>query len=181
MSLEDHYEAIARYNSWMNRRLYAQCADELSDEQRKRDLGAFFHSIHGTFNHILLADRAWLRRLTGDRDRFTSRNSTGEPIAITGLDQELYADFGELRRQREQTDRDIEQWVSGLDATSLDRMLTYKTSKGIEFSHPLWQAVSHMFNHQTHHRGQVTTLMMQLGVDPGVTDLAVFLRDPEAG
>lgn len=175
MSLVENYRALARYNTWMNTRLYALIAERLDDEQIKRDLGAFFRSIHGTLNHILLADRVWLVRFTRDLERFTSRDESGAPIPIQSLAQELYADFAELCRQREATDFEIEEWLAALDDERLAQPLEYKTSAGVHKSLPLWWAVSHFFNHQTHHRGQITTLMFQLGVDPGVTDLVAML------
>ena len=172
----DHYHALARYNTWMNDRLYAVCAT-LPDAERRRDRGAFFRSIHGTLNHLLLADRAWLGRFTGDRALAGSRDAEGRPIPFTGrLDQELYADFDLLRRERARTDVAIEAWAAGLDETRLAGRLAYRTSKGEQCEHPLWWAALHFFNHQTHHRGQLTTLLMQLGHDPGVTDLIVLLR-----
>lgn len=180
MSLVDSYAVLARYNTWMNRRLYALCAERLTDERRKEDRGAFFRSIHGTLNHILLADRAWLGRFVGDRERYASRDASGEIIQVKSLDQELYSSFDELRAQRLQTDADIESWAAGLDEQRLTAPLTYRTSSGEHYSHPLWWAVSHFFNHQTHHRGQVTNMLNQLGVDPGVTDLAVMLREEAA-
>ncbi len=178
----NQYKVLARYNRWMNEQLYA-LAGELTDEQRKRDLGAFFRSIHGTFNHLLLTDRAWLARFTGDRALATVTASNGERIALRSLDQELFADFTELRRVREETDSFIETWVGTLTPDQLAAMLAYRDSKGRPYEHPLWWAVSHFFNHQTHHRGQVTTLLSQLGRDPGVTDLVVMLHEvpPSSG
>jgi len=173
--LTDHYRALARYNTWMNERVYAVCA-ELPDEERKRDRGAFFRSIHGTLNHILLADRAWLGRFTRDPACGQSLDASGAPIAVRSLDQELYADFRDLRRERARSDAAIVTWASGLTPEALAAPLAYRSSKGEAFEHPLWQAALHLFNHQTHHRGQVTTLLAQLGKDVGVTDLAVFLR-----
>jgi uncharacterized damage-inducible protein DinB len=172
----EQYRALARYNRWMNERLYALCAT-LPDEERKRDRGAFFRSIHGTLNHLLLADRAWLGRFTRDPALVESRDRDGKPIELTGaLNQELYADFATLRAERARTDGAIEAWVATLEPEQLAANLRYRTSKGVACEHPLWQAVTHFFNHQTHHRGQLTTLLSQLGHDPGVTDLIVVLR-----
>jgi len=172
----EQYAALAAYNRWMNEKLYATAA-ELTDEEGRRDLGAFFRSVHGTLGHVLLADRAWLGRFTGDRAVAESRDASGAPIALTGkLDQELYADFAELRRERARTDADIERFVAGLDADRLAAPFRYRTNAGVPQEHPLWWAVLHFFNHQTHHRGQATTLLKQLGRDPGVTDLVAMLR-----
>ena len=177
MNAIDHYQTMARYNRLMNEKLYA-VASEVSDEERKRDLGAFFRSVHGTLNHLLLADRAWLGRLTHDRAVFESLDAEGRPITLTGaLDQELYADFATLRRERARTDAAIGAFAERLTPERLAAPFTYRTRTGERCEHPLWWAVSHFFNHQTHHRGQVTTLLFQLGHDPGVTDLIAFLRE----
>jgi uncharacterized damage-inducible protein DinB len=175
MGYTDQYRAMARYNTWMNRKLYGLAA-ELSPEERNRDLGAFFHSLHGTLAHVLLADRVWMARFTGDRERFTSRDATGAAIPIRSLDQVLYSELSDLDRERRATDEMIEAWTAGLTEEALAAPLAYRNSSGQAFEHPLWWAVSHFFNHQTHHRGQATTLFKQLGRDPGVTDLAAMLR-----
>ena len=170
------YRAFARYNRWMNERLYALCAT-LGDDERKRDRGAFFRSIHGTLNHLVLTDRAWLWRFTHDPGLAESRGADGQPIALTGrLDQELYGDFDELRRERARTDAGIEAWVAMIDAGRLAAPIAYSTTRGERCEHPLWWALTHFFNHQTHHRGQLTTLLCQLGHDPGVMDMIVLFR-----
>ena len=162
--------ASARYNRWMNDSLYGHAAT-LSDEARKRDLGAFFKSIHGTFNHLLVADRVWLGRFKGVK---LGDGSMGP--GIRALDQELFADFDELRRERAQTDDELSAWVSELTPERLAAPLVYMR-RGKRLEAPLWGAVAHVFTHQAHHRGQITTLLMQQGCDPGVTDLFAMLRD----
>jgi uncharacterized damage-inducible protein DinB len=158
---------MAAYNRWMNERLYALCA-ELPDAERKRDRGAFFRSIHGTLNHLLVGDRIWLGRLTG------------EPFAVASLDQELYADFSELRAERAKTDAAIEAWADRLGAADFAGTLSYTSVVNPQRrTYPFWVCAAHFFNHQTHHRGQLTTLLMQAGVDPGVTDL-IWLPGLEA-
>jgi len=175
--LPAQYRALARYNTWMNERLYAVSAT-LPDEVRKEDRGAFFRSIHGTLNHLLLTDRAWLGRFTRDPALAQSRDAGGQPIAYTGkLNQELYADFTLLRHERTATDAAIEGWARDLTSERLAAPFAYRSSDGRQHEHPLWWAVGHFFNHQTHHRGQLTTLLMQLGRDPGVTDLVALLRE----
>lgn len=158
-----HYREMARYNRWMNERLYA-LADELGDEARKRELGAFFGSLHGTFNHLLLTDRVWLSRL-----------GIGSSPAFRALSDELYADFAELRAARAETDAALVAYLEALAPAALDGTIEYGASSGRK-RHALWMALSQLFNHQTHHRGQATTLFMQLGRDPGVTDLIPLLR-----
>ena len=99
------------------------------------------------------------------------------PGGIRTLDQELYADFDELRRERARTDAELSAWVEALTEEKLAGPLVY-LRRGQRMEMPLWQVVAHVFNHQTHHRGQVTTLFSQAGVDPGVTDLVAMLREP---
>lgn len=168
--ISEQYRLLARYNTWMNTRLYVLAAT-LPDAERRADRGAFFRSIHGTFNHLLLVERIWLHRLTGDAALSTSRDANGNPIRYHSLDQELYADFDVLRREQAATDAGVERWTEGLDAARLAAPIRYRSTDGTAREHPLWQAVTHLFNHQTHHRGQLTTLFSQLGHDPGVTDL----------
>jgi len=170
----DQYRVLARYNSWMNGKLYS-VAGALSDEERKRDLGAFFRSVHGTLNHLLLTDRGWLGRFT-DPSRGRSLDTEGKRIVVRALDQELYPDFETLRRERAATDREIEAWAETLTPERLVAVLRYRASDGQSYELPTWCAVSHFFNHQTHHRGQVTTLLAQLGCDCGVTDLVAMVR-----
>jgi len=165
--------ASARYNRWMNDKLYGLAAT-LSDEVRKRDCGAFFKSIHGTFNHLLLADRVWLARFNG----VTVPDGFMGP-GIRSLDQELYVDFVELRRERARTDDELTAWVAGLTQERLAAPLVY-LRRGQRLESPLWGAVAHIFNHQTHHRGQITALLTQQGCDPGVTDLVAMLREEAA-
>jgi uncharacterized damage-inducible protein DinB len=150
---------MASYNRWMNDRLYDCCA-KLSDAERKRDAGAFFKSIQGTLNHLLLGDRIWLGRFTG------------EPFAVNSLDQELFSEFAQLRTERRATDIAISDWIFSLSEADLAAELSYvSVVKPAPRRLPLWVAVTHFFNHQTHHRGQLTTLLSQRGIDPGVTDL----------
>jgi uncharacterized damage-inducible protein DinB len=166
---------FARYNSEFNRRLFDQLA-ALPDEERKRDLGAFFGSIHGTLNHILLADRIWLGRFASTSPAMSSLHGAAVVHEFSSLRQELCADFDELYAERLATDRVISNWAQELSDEVLAETMRYRTSRGDPREHPVWIAVAHMFNHQTHHRGQVTTLMHQLGHDPGVTDYLVYVQ-----
>ena len=166
--------AFSRYNRFMNDKLYALAA-KLDDEVRKRDSGAFFKSIHGTLNHILLADRVWLGRFQGVAVPSGFMGAGG----IRSLDQELYSDFEELWRERALTDEELSTWVEGLTEERLAAPLVYQRG-GQKVETPLFGAVLHVFNHQTHHRGQITTLLTQHGTDIGVTDLFAMLREEQA-
>ena len=162
----EYCKRFARYNRWQNQSIFSAAAT-LPDGTRKRNMGAFFKSMHATLNHVLVADYLWLSRLDG------------EPCAVRSLDEELYGDFDELRKQRGFTDDRLDRVVAKLTDEALLGTLTYRrmSGGGAEVTTPLAQVFMHLFNHQTHHRGQVTTLLMQCGVDVGRTDLAWLPRD----
>jgi uncharacterized damage-inducible protein DinB len=155
----DYCRVMARYNRWMNERLYASCA-ELSSEERNRDRRAFFRSITGTLNHLLWADRMWL-------GRFTDR-----PCGVPAFGADMYPDFDVLRSERDVTDQAMLEWSAKVSSDALASTLAY-TSKvdGKTRRIAASLAAVHMFNHGIHHRGQLTTLLSQAGIDPGVTDL----------
>lgn len=163
MSREEPYRSLVRYNAWMNRKVYDAC-DTLPDAERKRERGAFFGSIHRTLNHILLVDLLWL-------DRFG-----GRPMRFKDLGQEIHADWDALKRERAEADAGLVAWVDGVPEGGWAGTFTYLDTEGMTLSNPLWRIATQLFNHQTHHRGQVTTLLSQRGVDVGVTD---FIRLPE--
>lgn len=172
----DQFKALARYNTWMNGRLFAHAA-AATDEERGRNLGAFFGSIEGTLNHILLSDRIWMARITGDEGSFTSRDRFGHPIAFEALSQIVYPVFAELWQNRQLLDRQIEFWANHLTEEALLSACSYFDTTGHRLTCPLWHVVMQLFNHQAHHRGQVTTLLFQSGRDPGVTDFSSFMRE----
>lgn len=168
-------QGFARYNCEFNARLFEQLSG-LSDAERKKDMGAFFGSIHGTLNHILLADRIWLGRFAQAFPSTASLDGAALVHSFNSLDQELYTDFAELHTERQATDQVISGWADELSDRLLADTMRYRNSRGEPREHPAWLAAAHMFNHQTHHRGQVTALMHQLGYDPGVTDLLAYLQ-----
>ncbi|AFZ34015.1 DinB family protein [Stanieria cyanosphaera PCC 7437] len=154
-----YYETMAQYNQWMNQKLYQICAD-IPDSKRKENLGAFFKSIHGTLNHLLYGDLAWMGRFLG------------KPFTITKTSEELYSDFEQLRQKREETDLQIIEWSKNLQPQWLEQPFKYTSNVDHQTRIlPTWLLVTHMFNHQTHHRGQLTTLLSQFGYNPGITDL----------
>jgi uncharacterized damage-inducible protein DinB len=161
--LAAHFRSMAAYNGWANRRLY-DAASRLSDAAYRSDRGAFFGSLHGTLNHILVADRIWLSRITG----------RGE--APTALDAILYDRLADLTVAREEEDERLATLVTRLDAAALSQPVTYRTMKGVEFTNPLAALLAHLFNHQTHHRGQAHGLLTQLGQDAPSLDMVQFYR-----
>lgn len=166
-----HFPMFARYNEWANRRLYERAA-ELSDDSYRADRGAFFGSVHGTLNHLLVGDRIWMHRFTGEGPTYPN------------LDLVLHDDLAALRKAREQEDQRILQWVDGLDAEKLAGRFTYRTVVNPkEITQPLAPALAHFFNHQTHHRGQVHALLTAIGgreAAPSL-DLIAFQRQTGIG
>jgi uncharacterized damage-inducible protein DinB len=123
-----------------------EAAAELSQDERDRDMGAFFKSMTGTLNHLLVADRIWMKRFTGDGQ------------APASLDTILFSDFAPLQTARAAEDQRIRDWVSGLDGKALAGRFTYLTATDMRtISQRLAPALAHLFNHQTHHRGQAHT------------------------
>lgn len=155
----EYCQLMARYNHWMNERLFAVCA-KIDDSERKRDRGAFFKSIHGTLAHILWGDSLWLSRFTG------------EAFDAPAWGQGWVDDFDELGRRRAGTDEAIAAWAAAVSADWLAGTLEYVSRIGNrQMRIPRAIAAAHIFNHATHHRGQLTTLLSQMGIDPGSTDL----------
>ena len=167
-----NYRFLARYNTWFNARLFDAC-EPLDDAARKAPRGAFFGSIHGTLNHILWGDMMWLGRFSA----LAEGQGVGISTALLSLPEgarhetELHAGWPALRAHRSDLDAAIEAWLASVPDGFVQRTMRYHNTKGVAREHPAWQALTHLFNHQTHHRGQVTTLLSQAGVDVGVTDL----------
>jgi uncharacterized damage-inducible protein DinB len=163
----DYFRSFARYNQWANRRLYGACAG-LPEAEYMKPRAAFFGSLHATLNHILVGDRVWMGRLTGH-----------DP-GIKALDQMLYGDLAGLRVAREAEDAQIIAFVDGLDEPTFNTTLRYKTLTGGEpQATPVRWVLAHMFNHQTHHRGQAHGLLSQTAVAPPPLDLMFYLRQTD--
>ncbi|MFL1464608.1 DinB family protein [Marinobacter sp. HN1S83] len=170
MSLKNHFELLAAYNQWMNSKVY-EAAGQLSATDLAKDRGAFFGSILGTLNHILVGDILWLKRFATHPSCLHSLREVADLQNPTSLDQILFDDLGRLSDQRIWLDRQIINWIAELSEGDLDFVLSYHDIKGIPARKRYSSLVLHFFNHQTHHRGQVSTLLSQAGVDIGVTDL----------
>ncbi|MFD1329477.1 DinB family protein [Mycoplana ramosa] len=160
----NHYKMFAAYNAWANRILYAEAA-ALSPTALRENKGAFFGSLLGTLNHILVADRIWMRRFTGSGD------------VPARLDAILFEDIDVLRQARIAEDQRIIDWIGSLDEKRLADTISYVTvTNPVQMSQPLGPALAHFFNHQTHHRGQCHAILTSLGRPSLVLDLLYFLR-----
>jgi uncharacterized damage-inducible protein DinB len=168
-----HVRLMAEYNRWMNQRIYAAAAT-LPHDALATDRGAFFGSILGTLNHLAVTDIVWLHRFDqpGQWDRL--REALDWLPRPAGLRDTLAADLDTLRELRERLDALIVAWCDELIFNDLDRVLAYRNMAGDSLQRQVGALLSHYFNHQTHHRGQVSTLLFQAGVDPGVTDLVAM-------
>ncbi len=160
-------QLLARYNRWMNEKVYA-ASEQLSDAERKADRGAFFKSIHSTLNHLAWGDAMWL-------GRFTKGTALERAMPTTPGNVDMHAEWDALKAARIVLDEELIVWADTLDANCLERDFSWysgmtKTTR----SKPAWLLVTHMFNHQTHHRGQVTTLLAQQKIDLGATDLMMM-------
>lgn len=163
-SMKAHFEVFAGYNGWANRRLY-DAAAVLSDVNYRADRGAFFSSVHGTLNHLLTTDRIWMRRFAGSGD------------APDRLDAILFQDFEALLDARQIEDARIVDYIDGLDDAALEGVIRYRrvSTPGL-MTEPLAGALSHWFNHQTHHRGQAHALLTGLGAPGPELDLLFYQR-----
>jgi len=173
-----HIALLARYNEWMNNKLY-EAAAALPPGELEADRKAFFGSLLATLNHIAVADTIWLKRFAS-HPRFAAALA---PVAAlptpATLDQMLFDSFGALRERRAFLDRQVLEWAPSLTEADLDVLISYHRYNGDAHHKSLGPLLLHFFNHQTHHRGQATTLLSQAGVDVGVTDLLMLV--PEAG
>jgi uncharacterized damage-inducible protein DinB len=159
----DFVRRMARYNRWQNENLYG-AADGLNDEERHLERGAFFGSIHRTMCHLLWADQTWMSRFRG----------TSPPVPFADL-AALHCEWASLKGRRFDFDAEIVRWADVLGLAWLSGTHThFSPSFGREISSPRWLLVSHFFNHQTHHRGQVHCMLTQAGVKPADTDLPMM-------
>jgi uncharacterized damage-inducible protein DinB len=165
--MKQHFMMFAAYNQWANTRIY-DAALELTDEEFNRPVGAVFGSLMGTLNHLLVADRIWMKRFTGEGD------------APAALDAIVHRALAALRMARETEDRRIAEWVATLTEKALAGRFTYMTVTDMRtVSQRLAPALAHLFNHQTHHRGQAHTILTMLGKPSVTLDLVYFQRTEE--
>jgi uncharacterized damage-inducible protein DinB len=150
------------FNRWANQRMLG-AVFALSEEQFTRELNSSFSSVRDTLVHMVGADWVWLSRWLGT-------SPAGMP------DDWKLATLADIRTRWDQIERARSEFLDGLASADLNRVVAYRTFKGEPFSNPLWQLLRHVVNHATYHRGQVTTLLRQLGMPAPATDLVLFYR-----
>lgn len=178
MSQNTNFKLLSDYNTWMNTKLY-DAAGTLSAADLAADRGAFFDSILGTLNHLVLGDTVWLQRFLKQSSSvkppypaLVSVRQLPTPAALNAI---LFTDLAELRLRRMMLDAAISSWIATLTDEDLAQNMNYSNMLGTAQCKQLGSLLLHFFNHQTHHRGQTTTLLTQAGVDIGVTDLVALI------
>jgi uncharacterized damage-inducible protein DinB len=161
----DHFLHLAAYNQWANTRLF-DAVSNLADEAYRADRGAFFHSIHGTLNHLLMADLLWIGRIAPPA------------FVTTGYDMIVEEERGALRQRREAVDTRIIDTIKDLPEAAFHKPLSWISMEGEAKSAQLDKVLTHLFNHQTHHRGQVHNMLSQAGQDPPSLDFYWVLFEP---
>jgi uncharacterized damage-inducible protein DinB len=159
-------QLLFQYNLWADLRTLDAC-NSLTTEQFTRDLGSSFGSVRDTLAHIYGAEWIW-------NERFQGRSPSGLPQAST------YSDLASVGAKLEEMDRYFIDYIAKLTPEDLNRTIRYKTVTGVEFANPLWQSLHQLTNHGTYHRGQVVTMLRQLGVKPASTDLIGYYREQSA-
>lgn len=170
MSVKENMQLMASYNQWMNQAIY-KAVGELSYADLVEDKGAFFGSVLGTLNHNLAADIIWLKCFA---DHFLTLSSLDVVRALerpAALNTQLFDDLLLLQSKRFELDKRIVAMINEVTDEMLSSALTYKNTQGDERAQMFAFVLQHFFNHQTHHRGQITTLLFQMGIDVGTTDL----------
>lgn len=176
MSLLYHLRLLADYNQWMNDKLYSAAA-ALPASELTAARGAFFGSLQGTLNHLLVADTVWLKRFAAHPAGYSALAPLADTAMPQQLDQPLYADFASMRQRRSELDSIISALLTEIREEELEVALAYRSMKGVPAQRQFGSLLLHVFNHQTHHRGQATTLLSQAGADVGVTDLLLRIPD----
>jgi len=175
MPIREDIVLLASYNTAMNGRLYSAAAT-LPNEALNADRGAFFGSIMGTLNHIVAGDTIWLRRFMGHPSAFASLERMVEIPAPAGLAHRYSDELDALLVHRVRLDAIITALAAEVSDGDLAQPLSYRNARGDQRKH-FSSLLLHFFNHQTHHRGQASTLLSQAGVDVGVTDLLAWIPD----
>lgn len=178
MNRTDHVRQMAAYNEWMNAKLY-EAAARLPEGELGADRKGPFRSLLGIFNHLVVADTLWLKRFVHHPAHYAALEPIrGLPVPVS-LDQILFADLPALTQHRQMLDRVIIAWTDSVADADLDHVLNYTSIKGLHARKDFFGVLMHFFNHQTHHRGQATTLLWQAGIDVGVTDLLALIPNQE--
>ncbi|MDY6898992.1 MAG: DinB family protein [Cyanobacteriota bacterium] len=162
MNLKQHFSTLTQYHFWAFQRLY-EYLESVSETDYRRECGLFFKSIHGTLNHSLLADKIWHGRCIN------------QPFSVSGLDEELCSDRKQLETEIKNQSAKWSDFLIEIDADKLGNIIEYRTTEGSIKSLQLANILSHVVNHGTHHRGQVSAALTQFGYPASEIDLPYFI------
>jgi len=162
----DDIRTLFEYNSWANHRALDSCA-ALNNEQFTRDLGSSFKSVRDTLVHTCGAEWLWLERFHG----------RSHSALLSAVD---YADLAAVRARWEDVERDMNDFIASLTEADLARVYEFKTTQGAPQAQPGWQMLQHLANHGTYHRGQIATMLRQLGAKAQGSDMIYFFRERSA-
>jgi len=176
MDVVAHIRLLAEYNRWMNDKLY-DAAASLPHEEVVLDRGAFFKSILGTLNHLVVTDILWMHRLGTHPARYAALEPALRMPRPEALDLVLHHDLPSLTQTRRMLDEIFLNWTAQIAPADLDVAIEYRNMKGVLHRKLFGSLMLNLFSHHAHHRGQATTLLMQAGVDVGVTDLLALIPD----
>jgi uncharacterized damage-inducible protein DinB len=165
MTLDD-VRTLFEFNYWAKARLMS-VLETLSDEQFVKDLGSSHGGIHGTLVHIVGAENIWLSGWT-------------DQTVLKLLDRTDYPTLADVRKKWDDVEREMREFISNLTEENISAVVRYKTTEGKQFSYPLWQIMQHVVNHSSYHRGQIVTMLRQLGIKPMGTDLIAFYRGKQS-
>ena len=174
MKLQEHVYLMADYNQWMNQKIY-EAISAISPETLHADKGAFFGSIFASLNHICVGDTLWLKRFSPALKTYQAYQPIASLAMPDSLDVFLANNFNDLKNRRVLLDEALLALADVLTEETLLAPICYQNSKGVMENKTLFNLLMHLFNHQTHHRGQITTLLSQISIDIGITDL-VFIQ-----
>jgi uncharacterized damage-inducible protein DinB len=179
VDLLKHIRLLAQYNQWMNQKIYDSAA-QLPADRLEENRGAFFGSLLNTLNHLVATDIIWCHRLSAHPTAHRALAPIAQIDRPAALDQIIHADLPALWQTRQKLDGVLIEWAGALSLAELDYVLAYRNMKGVPQRKLYGSLVLNLFSHQTHHRGQATTLLSQFGLDVGVTDLLALIPDEAA-
>ena len=162
MTIITNFQFLANFNAWANTKIFSSCK-ELDGTEYKKDRGAFFSSIHGTLNHLLVVDRAYISRIEG------------KDHGLKSLDQILYENLFQLEEARIKEDKRLVDLINNLSEESIHKEITYNGFETGKNTHTINTILITMFNHQTHHRGQIHNMLSQAGIKPPQIDIPDFI------
>lgn len=177
MAFKEHFILMADYNHRMNNQVI-ETSMHLSEEALTKDRGTYFRSIIGTLNHILVGDIIWLSRFSTHSDHYESLKALTKLPKPQALDDVIFSNLSSFSKARNEIDSSLSLWLKyEVVENDFSQSLSYSNTKGIVSERNFGELVCHLFNHQTHHRGQLTTLLNQLGLDVGVTDFLIDIPE----